>query len=116
MLKIKGSKIALTRGDSAYITLAINNLDGTPYIRQPEDEIRVQVRTQPNYGMLLFEGEIFEHNDELIWHIRPEDTCHAQIGDYFWDAQIKLPNGDIFTFIPASLFRLSDEVTFDNCR
>lgn len=113
MLKITDSKIALTRGDSAYITLIIEDKDGNPYEVQEEDIIRCQVRDRVNDGELLFEGLIEKVRDEYIWHIRPEDTVGKEVKTYFWDAQIELPNGDIFTFIPPSVFRLLDEVTME---
>ena len=33
------------------------------------------------------------------------------VGDYYWDAQVEFSNGDIFSFIPVSKFKLISEVT-----
>lgn len=112
MLKISGTKIFLTRGDSAYITLTINTKDGV-YELQDGDTVKCQVRTEPNDGQLLFEGQIDIVRDEIVWHIRPEDTKDLEVDKYYWDAQLELPNGDIFTFIPSSIFKLTDEVTME---
>lgn len=113
MLKISGTKISLTRGDSAYITLHINMSDGSPYEVQENDIIKCQVRDKVNDGNLIFEGTIEKINDEIVWHIRPEDTKNEEVTNYVWDAQIELENGDVFTFIPTSAFRLMDEVTME---
>lgn len=50
--------INITRGDSAYIKLNINNPDGTPYALEEGDSIHCQVRTAKNTGELVFEGSI----------------------------------------------------------
>lgn len=113
MLKIKGTNISLTRGDSAYITLTINTENGT-YSLQNGDVVRVQVRNVPNTGELLFEGIVESDGDEIIWHIIPEQTSNLEVATYYWDAQLQTSNGDIFTFIPASSFKLLDEVTMPN--
>ena len=113
MLKIKGSKIALTRGDSAYITLVpIMGDSDEQYELQEGDSVHAQIRTVPNTGDLLVEGNILLQEDgTIIWYLRPSDTRNLDIGDYYWDAQLELSNGDIFTFIPSSLFKITDEVT-----
>lgn len=113
MLKISGNKISLTRGDSAYITLNILTNNGV-YTLNDGDEVRVQVRDVPNTGDLIFEGNIDIVNDEIIWHIIPSQTSGLEVKTYYWDAQLQTPNGDIFTFIPASPFKLLDEVTMPN--
>ena len=114
MLKISGNKISLTRGDSAYITLSINTDNGT-YELNDGDEVRVQVRDFPNTGELLFDGNIEMGLDgEIVWHIYPAQTTDLEVKTYYWDAQLETSNGDIFTFIPASPFKLLDEVTMPN--
>ena len=113
MLKISGNKISLTRGDSAYITLTINTDNGV-YALNDGDEVRVQVRDVPNTGDLIFEGNIETINDEIVWHIYPAQTTDLDVATYYWDAQLQTANGDIFTFIPASAFKLLDEVTMPN--
>lgn len=118
MIKITGTKISLTRGDSAYITVNILNSDGTPYELQEDDNVRCQIRTAPSTGILLYcadreSGNVFlDDEGELIWYIQPADTKDLDIGTYYWDAQLETSNGDIFTFISPSPFRVSDEVTF----
>ena len=113
MLKISGNKISLTRGDSAYITLTINT-ENDIYTLNDGDEVRVQVRDMPNTGELIFEGTIEMIEDEIVWHIYPDQTKDLEVATYYWDAQLQTSNGDIFTFIPASAFKLLDEVTMDN--
>jgi hypothetical protein len=109
MLKISGNKISLTRGDSAYITLSIDD-----YELNDGDVVRVQVRDIPNTGELLVEGDVDVSGEEIVWHIYPYQTSNLEVKTYYWDAQLETSNGDIFTFIPASPFKLLDEVTMPN--
>lgn len=109
MLKISGNKISLTRGDSAYITLHIDD-----YELNDGDVVRVQVRDVPNTGELLVEGDVDVSGEEIVWHIYPAQTSNLEVKTYYWDAQLETSNGDIFTFIPASPFKLLDEVTMPN--
>lgn len=114
MLKISGNKISLTRGDSAYITISVNDVDGNPYELGDGDQIRCQVRTAPNTGELVATGEIlYQEDGTIVWYLRPSDTSGLDVKKYYWDAQLELSNGDIFTFIPSSIFKLTDEVTMD---
>ena len=114
MLKISGYKISLTRGDSAYITLTINDANGI-YELNEGDKVRVQVRDAPNTGELLFEGHIdIMDNGEIVWHIFPDQTSDLDVKSYYWDAQLETANGDIFTFITSNPFKLTDEVTMPN--
>ena len=111
MLITKKTNIALTRGDSAYITLVITNGDGSPFELSQGDTVRCQVRSSPTIGELLFEGDVSIDDDGVIWHISPADTKNLSIGEYYWDAELELSNGDIFSFIPVSIFEVLDEVT-----
>ena len=73
--------------------------------------MRCQVRDEPSNGKLLFDGRISKSGEDYLWYIKPEDTSELDIGKYYWDAQVELSNGDVFTFIPVSKFEIIDEVT-----
>ena len=58
--KKNSSRIAIVRGDSAYIKLTITDGEGNPFpFVIGEDKIRCQVRDEVNDGELLFEGDVF---------------------------------------------------------
>ena len=114
MLKISGTKILLTRGDSAYVTLTINDQNGDPYELMDGDVVKCQVRTKPNIGELIIDGNVSQDVDgNIVWHILPTDTKDLDVGKYWWDAQLETAGGDVFTFITSSLFKITDEVTMD---
>ena len=112
MFKIKKTNIMITRGDSAYISINIQNGNGNPYRPLEGDTIQAQVRYTPTTGSIIFEAT-FEDDGwgGLVWHIKPEDTANLSPGTYYWDAQLVMENGDTFTFIPVSQFVVEDEVT-----
>lgn len=113
MFNVNGNVISLTRGDSAYLTLKINNGGENAYKIQSGDIVKCQVRPGVNTEELLFEGNLdLQLDGSVLWHITPSDTANADPNtEYYWDAQITLSNGDVFTFIPASRFKILDEVT-----
>lgn len=118
MLKISKTKISLTRGDSAYITIGIFNDDKTEYVLNDGDTVQLQVRTAPNVGDLVIDATLdngklyFDEEDKLIWHIVPADTNSLSITNYYYDVQLVTSSGDVFTFIENSIFRLTDEDTW----
>lgn len=115
MLRISNNNIYLTKGDSAYIPFVLTYANGTKYTIGEGDIIKVQVRSKPNTGQLAFDGDVYIREDgSIMWHIHPEDTKNMSVSkDYYYDAELRLSNGDIFTFIKSSQFKLMDEVTYD---
>lgn len=109
------NKIKITRGDSAYYTITLKDLDGNDYELDPEsDVIRVQVRTvyndDDNEG-LLFEGTVTDNGDgTATWHILPEDTAQADPKQrHYYDIQLET-GGDVFTIVSGK-FKILNEVT-----
>lgn len=100
----------MTRGDTAYISFTLTDQTGEPVVLGDGDAVRCQVRKEPNGGELIFEGNV-EIGDEIVWHITPAETADVPVGAYYWDCQVEFSNGDIFTFIPVSIFMIADEVT-----
>jgi len=111
-IQVVKQNIWITKGDSGYLTLDIIPTDkyGDVYELTEDDVISVQVRKAPNGGDIVFTAEIVR-DDEIFWHIRPEDTTGQSVGTYVWDGQVVLANGDVFSFVPVSDFHIIDEVT-----
>lgn len=114
MIEINKTSISLTRGDSAYINFTLTGDDGQPVVLNQSDKVRCQVRDKTVSGKLIFEGSITVSGSQIVWHIRPEDTMNAEIGTYYWDAQVEYANGDVFTFVEVSRFTLLPEITLLN--
>ena len=84
MIAIINQNIKITKGDSAYIILSSPDL-------KDQDDIKVQVRDAPE-GNILFEGTLVQIGDDVVWHIRPEDTEELDVGKYSYDVRIQRNN------------------------
>ena len=120
MVKVNGTTILITRGDAAYIEFNIVDDSNQKYVFDENAIIHTQVRTLENDDMnmgLVFEATAETETDEndvvhYLWHIVPENTLRARTDvDCVWDAQIEFPDGDTYTFIESSKFKIRPEVT-----
>ena len=108
MFKIMGSKIFLTRGDSAFIDIQIKNSDGTDYEWNAGDQLLMTVKASTSSKEVLFQHALVDGTIE----IKPEDTENLNYGDYVYDCQLRTYSGVTQTFITPSLFRVLEEVTY----
>lgn len=108
MLKVTGSDIQLTRGDSGTFTIEILNPDGSKYIRQDGDELVFTLKENTHTNETLLQKNI----DGLVLEILPTDTEGIKYGTYKYDVQLTTSTGQVFTVIAPSNFTLRSEVTF----
>lgn len=116
MLEISGNNISLTRGDSAYITISVKRQNGEPYELRSGDIIQCQVRTSVNTGRVLIDastenGKIVIAEGSIVWRISADETKQMSVGKYHYDVQLKNNQEDVYTFIPDSIFNITNEVT-----
>lgn len=113
MLRINNDEIHLTRGDTAYIEipLEIINPDNTtvPYIMANEDVLIFSVKTDTDKATEYCFQII--NTGSNIFHIKPEHTCDCEYGKYKYDVQLTRVNGDVFTVVEPTCFKLTQEVT-----
>ena len=107
MLKLGRNKIYLTRGDSAVLKVEILDINGDVYTPLETDEVYMTLRKTPRGD------EIFRHTiQDGLLVIDPEDTAGLPYGNYVYDCELRTATGFVQTFIPASLFRVMEEVTY----
>ena len=120
MVKVNGTTMLITRGDSAYIEFNIVDDSNVKYVFDEYTKIHIQVRSLENDDLdtgLLIDAETETEIDEndvahYLWHIVPADTAKSRADqDYVWDAQIEFADGDVYTFIESSKFKIKPEVT-----
>lgn len=105
MLTIKGNDIHLTRGDSAFLSVAISNDDGTPYQIKEGDVLTITVKA--TNGTKIFSKTVQAYESIVI---DPQDTIDAGVGRYKYDIQLNTEN-QVYTIIPVSSFFIEEGVT-----
>lgn len=108
MFKIIGTKIFLTRGDTALIDIKILRMDGTEYQLKAGDQVLFTVKKNAKDNDVLFQKAPVDG----IIEISPADTDHLRFGDYVYDCQLRTYDGMTQTFIPPSPFKVMEEVTY----
>lgn len=109
MLKISGSNITLTRGDTAYLSLDLT-LNNDPYEYEDGDTVTLSVRrtTKDDDTQYLFQ-KVVTAGDAIV--IEPEDTKPLEYGRYKYDVQLNTAKGEVFTVVEPSEFKIAEEVT-----
>lgn len=108
MYTISGNTIMLTKGDSFYLAVSLNNDDGTPYEPAAGDVIKFTAKRCINDSTAVIEKTI--PHDTMVLRLLPEDTSGLPIGAYVYDMQITTEAGDVYTFITESKLILTAEV------
>ncbi len=108
MYKINGTAITLTRGDSFYATVTMEQADGEPYIPQAGDTIRFALKKRYTDSEPLIIKPV--PTDTLMLHLEPEDTKALPFGRYVYDVELTKANGDVDTFIWEADFEIAKEV------
>lgn len=108
-VKIQGTTIVATRGDTIKVFVPMRYEDGTDYIPSQGDSIRFALKKDYDDETPIFIKNI--PTDTLLLHIEPEDTKNLpQPSTYVYDIQLTYANGDIDTFIDKAKFKLTEEV------
>lgn len=109
MFRVVNNNITLIRGDSARISLSIQNADGSEYTVLPTDSVTMMVRKTPTSEVV-----ISKTLDNGLLTITPADTENLPFGSYVYDIQIVhgADNGWTDTIIPIHRFDVLQEVTY----
>lgn len=102
--------IRLTRGDTARLSVYINNnLNDTEYSISETDELTFTVKKTEKDKTPYITKTITGSN---LFHIKPEDTANLQFGNYKYDVQLTTGSGDVYTVIGPNTFEITKEVTW----
>lgn len=107
MLEILGNEIRLTRGDTAYLSVPITNDVGEEYVMGAGDTLYLTVKKSVHDDAVAFQKIAVGGNQ---FRIEPTDTEALEFGTYKYDVQLNTGD-DVFTIIPASVFKILEEVT-----
>lgn len=108
MLKINGTTITLTRGDTLKANLEILDSEGNTYTPSEGDTIRFAMKKSYSDSECLITKVI--PNDTLMLSLAPSDTKELPFGSYVYDIELTYESGAVDTFIDRATFRLTEEV------
>lgn len=117
MLDIHGTSIFLTRGDTAYLQFPLYNaifkdgkvVEKSEYEIDEQDSLTITVSKKANdASAAVFRHTVFGDNTIKIV---PSDTRDLVIGQYRYDVELVMANGDVFTVVKDSAFNITNEVT-----
>lgn len=109
MLEVIGNNISLTRGDTARLTVTITNIcDDGIYVPSPEDTFKLTVKETVYDSEFIFQ-KVSTGNP--TFKIDPSDTKQLDFRKYIYDIELETKDGDIYTVVPYSEFRILKEVT-----
>lgn len=109
MVKISGTTITMTRGDSLVVLLALENEDGTVYEPNEGDYIRFAMKKSFDDSVPpILVKEI--PTDTMTLVLDPEDTKQLRYGQYRYDIQITTADGLVDTFIDRAVLAITEEV------
>lgn len=109
MLQIDSkNRITLTRGDTAVLKLYL------------KDARAKSVNIGENCSCILTVKENTDTDAVLIqitakdgsFTFLPEHTKHMKYGNYVYDVQVTMDEGNVYTVIPPSRFTIGEEVTW----
>lgn len=113
MLYIEGTNIKLTRGDTAYLKVPLMlerpGQSNAEYTMDAEDILRFTVKSSTRAAEALIAKEEKGNN---VFHIVPGDTAPLKYREYYYDVQLTMSSGDVFTVIPPSVFEVLPEVSY----
>ena len=104
----KNGEIELTRGDSATLTVSITDGEGTPYIVRDTDTLTLSLKKDVKDPKPCVQKSI---NGNNTIHFEPKDTAGLEFGNYVYDVELLTAEGDVYTVIEKTLFKLREEVT-----
>jgi hypothetical protein len=114
MMKVSGTKISLTRGDSAIISVACTN-GTTPFALTTGDTIYFTIKASATTTTKLVQKIIttFTQDGKATVTLNPADTKPLAYGEYLYDVQLTLVTGEVITIIAPSRFTILEEVTYE---
>lgn len=108
MVKVEGTTITMTRGDTARISVFITDAEGEPYDPGEQDVVRFAMKKDYKDEQPLLLINIPVDTMELV--INPEDTKNLSFSSYVYDIELTKEDGTVDTFIDRAKIKITEEV------
>lgn len=114
-MKINGTDIFITRGDTEAITVVLYDEEENIIPFVIGDTVYFTVKQSTQTGIKEFQKviTIFTPEGEAIIQIDSEDTNTLKYDDYVYDVQMVRLSDGVTTIIPPSKFTIGEEVTYE---
>jgi hypothetical protein len=112
-MRINGTDIYMTRGDTEVITVSIEE-NGTkiPFVTGDKVYFTVKTSTQTINKIFQVLVENFTPEGEAVIEILPSFTKNLKYAQYVYDVQM-VRGSNVTTIVTASKFVVQDEVTYE---
>lgn len=104
----KSGEIELTRGDSATLNVNITDDAGQPYTIRESDTLTFSMKKTVKDPKPCVQKIVTGYNKI---HIEPKDTASLEFGGYFYDIELLTAEGDVYTVVEKTAFKIREEVT-----
>lgn len=101
MLSTDGNDISLTRGDTAFLTIALTKKDGTAYEPVEGDVVSFALKKSYKDATPLVVKQI--PTDTMVLEIEPDDTKNLAFAKYDYDIELTDYLGHVSTPIVGTL-------------
>ena len=108
MVRVNGTTITMTRGDTLTVQIGIIKADGTPYEPSEGDVVRFALKKDYSDKNPIILKTI--DNEDLTLTLLPSDTKQLAFGDYVYDIELTQEDGTVDTFIAKARFKITEEV------
>lgn len=108
MVRVQGTTIEMTRGDTLRVYLTLKDCNGDDYTPDPGDSIRFAMKKRYNDASPIIMKNI--PTDTLVLELEPAETKTLQFAEYVYDIEMTYANGDVDTFIDRAKFKITEEV------
>lgn len=110
MVKVEGTTITMTRGDTLEVPVVIKTADGEDYVPASGDLIRFAVKSRYRDPEPIIVREI--PHDTMTLRLESADTklLAARRRPYVYDIELSTPDGTVTTFIACASMYITQEV------
>lgn len=107
-LTVQGKNLVLMRGDTGILRLNLTS-DGEPYELADGDTAVLTVKKNLKAKTPLLQKTL----ENGLFYFTHEDTKSLPAGAYVYDVQVTLADGQVYTALGPSTYRLLPDVTTD---
>lgn len=107
-LTVHGQSLVLMRGDTGVLRLNLTT-DGEPYELADGDTAVLTVKKNLKAKTALLQKTL----ENGLFYFTHEDTQALPAGTYVYDVQVTLADGQVYTVLGPSTYRLLPDVTTD---